>query len=70
MTSHPSGRECEETGVEDRGSCRSSEMEGRCESDCGRGEVYQATFGNEEKTALKLDMMMMTFTASLINAHH
>ena len=30
-------------------------MEGRCESDCGRDEVYPATFGNEEETGLKLD---------------
>ena len=30
-------------------------MEGRCESDCGGDEVYPATFGNEEKTGLKLD---------------
>ena len=26
-----------------------------CESDCGGDEVYPATFGNEEKTGLKLD---------------
>ena len=43
-------RECEESRVEDRGSCRSNEMEGRCESDCERNEVYPATFGDEEKT--------------------
>ena len=24
-------------------------MKGRCESNCGRNEVYPATFGNEEK---------------------
>ena len=30
-------------------------MEGRCESDCGRDEVYPATFGDEERTGLKLD---------------
>ena len=41
--------------VEDRGSWRSNEMEGRCESDRGGDEVYPATFGNEEKTGLKLD---------------
>ena len=29
-------------------------MEGRCESDRG-GDVYPATFGDEEKTGLKLD---------------
>ena len=27
------GRECEKSRVKDRGSCRSNEMEGRCESD-------------------------------------
>ena len=30
-------------------------MKGRCESDFGRDEVYPATFGDEEKTGLKLD---------------
>ena len=30
-------------------------MEGRSESDCGGDEVYSATFGDEEKTELKLD---------------
>ena len=30
-------------------------MEGRCESNCRGDEVYLATFGNEEKTRLKLD---------------
>ena len=49
------GREDEESRVKDRGSWRSNEMEGRCESDRGRDEVYPATFGNEEKTGLKLD---------------
>ena len=34
-------------------------MQGRCESDCGGDEVYLATFGNEEKTGLKLETMMM-----------
>ena len=34
---------------------RSNEMEGRCESDRGGDEVYPATFGNEDKTGLKLD---------------
>ena len=43
-------REYGESRVEDRGSCRSNEMEGRCESDRGGDEVYPATFGNEEKT--------------------
>ena len=28
------GRECEGSVVENRGSCRSNEMEGRCESNC------------------------------------
>ena len=49
------GRECEESRVEDRRSCRSNEMEGRSESDRGGDEVYSATFGDEEKTDLKLD---------------
>ena len=30
-------------------------MEGRCESDRGEDEVYPNTFGDEEKTELKLD---------------
>ena len=30
-------------------------MEGRCESDRGGDEVYPATFGNEEKSGLKLE---------------
>ena len=49
------GRECEESRVEDRGNCRSNEMEGRSESDRGGDEMYWATFGDEEKTELKLD---------------
>ena len=49
------GRECEEGRVKDRGSWRSNEMEGRCENDRVGDEVYPATFGNEEKTGLKLD---------------
>ena len=52
------GRECGKSWVEDRGSCRSKEMEGRCESYCRRDEVYPATFGDEERTGLKLDMTM------------
>ena len=40
---------------EDRGSCKLNEMEGRCESDRGKDEVYPATFGDEEKNGLKLD---------------
>ena len=32
-------------------------MEGRCESNCRGDEVYPATFGNEEKTGLKLDRL-------------
>ena len=47
--------ECEESRVKDRGSWRSNEMEGRCESDCGGDEVYPITFENEDKTGLKLD---------------
>ena len=43
------GRECEESRVEDRRSCRSNEMK-RCESDRGGDEVYLATFRDEEKT--------------------
>ena len=49
------GRECLESRVKDRGSCCSNEMEGRSESDRVRHEVHPATFGNEEKTGLKLD---------------
>ena len=49
------GRKCVESRVEDRGSCRSNEMEGRCESDCGRDEVYPATFNDKERIELKLD---------------
>ena len=49
------GRECEESLVEDRGSCRSNEMEGRYERDCERNEVYPATFGDEEKYGWKPD---------------
>ena len=49
-----SGRECEEKWVKDRGSYRSNEMEGRCESDRRGDEVYPTTFGIE-KTGLKLD---------------
>ena len=48
-------RECEKSGFEDQGSCRSNEMVGRCESNCVRDEVYPATFGDEEKTGLKMD---------------
>ena len=49
------GRECEESLVEDQGSCRSNEMEGRCESEHERDEVYLATFGDKEKNGLKLN---------------
>ena len=49
------GREYEESRVEDRESCRSNEMERKCESDCGGDEVYPATFSDDEKTGLKLD---------------
>ena len=34
---------------------RSNEMEGRCESDGERDEVYLTTLGDEEKTGLQLD---------------
>ena len=54
------GREREESRIKDRGSWRSNEMEGRCESDCGRDEVYPAIFGNEEKNGLKLDRTVMS----------
>ena len=47
------GRECEESRVEDRGSCRLNKMGGRCESDCGRDEVYLSTFGDEEKKRIE-----------------
>ena len=60
MTWRRQVEECGENRVEGRGSCRSNEMKGRCESDCGRDEVYPATFGDEERTGLKLDTMMMT----------
>ena len=49
------GRECEESRVEDRRSCRLNEMEGRSESDRRGGEVYWATFGDEGKTELKVN---------------
>ena len=49
-----SGRKCEESRVKGRGSWRSNEMEGKCESDRGGDEVYPATFGNEKKSGLKL----------------
>ena len=48
-------RECEDSLVEDQGSCRSNEMKGRCESEHERDEVYPATFGDKEKSGLKLD---------------
>ena len=50
--------ECEESRVEDLGSCRSNETEGRCENDRGRNEVYPATFGDEEKKRIKTGWMM------------
>ena len=42
------GRKRVESRVEDRGSCRSNEMEGRC-------EVHPATFDDKERIELKLD---------------
>ena len=54
------GREYEESRVENRKSWRLNDMEGRCESDRGGDEVYPATFGNEEKTGLKLDRRRKT----------
>ena len=59
-------RESEESRVEDRGSCRSNEMEGRCESDRGGDEGYPATFDDEERTGLKLDMMMTVHQQLLV----
>ena len=49
------GRVCEKSLIKDQGSCRSNEMEGRCESKHGRDEVYPATFGDKEKNGLKLN---------------
>ena len=49
------GRECEESRIEDRGSCRSNEIEVRCESNRGRDELYPATFADEEKIGLKVN---------------
>ena len=64
------GRECEESRVQDRGSWRSNEMEGRCESNRGGDEVYSATFGNEEKTGLKLDRRIaMRFGSTTTQLH-
>ena len=60
MTWRRQVEECGESRVEDRGSCRTNEMEGRCESDCGRDEKYPASFGDEERAKLKLNMMMTT----------
>ena len=48
------GRECQEKRVEDRGNCRLNKMKKRFESDRGRYEMHSATFGEEEKTGLKL----------------
>ena len=48
-------RECEKSRVENRRSYRSNKMEGRCESDGGKDEVYPATFGVEEKSGLELN---------------
>ena len=55
------GRECEESRVEDRGSCRSNEMEGRCESNHGGDEEYPATCGDEEKTDRNWMMIVRRF---------
>ena len=59
------GRECEESLVEDQGSCKSNEMEGRCESEHERDEVYPATFGDQEKNGLKLDGSMINLINQL-----
>ena len=42
------GRECEGSSLENRGSCRSNEVEERSESNRGGDKVYTATFENEE----------------------
>ena len=49
------GKECKESRVKNRESCRSNKMEKRCESDRERDEVFPATFGDEGKNGLKLD---------------
>ena len=49
------GRECEESRVEDRESCRSNEIEGRCESNREGAEMYPTAFDVKEKNGLKLD---------------
>ena len=41
------GRECEESLVENRGSCRWNEMGERCESNRGEDKVYQAVLFNK-----------------------
>ena len=40
----------------------------KCESDCGRNEMYPAIFHDEERTELKLDMMMMKAYTIIISA--
>ena len=55
MTWRRQVEECEGSRVEDRGSCRSNEMEERSESNCEGDEVYPATSGEEEETGMKLD---------------
>ena len=53
------GRECKESRVEDRRSCRSNEMEEEVRAIDGGDEVYSATFGDEEKNGIKTGLMMM-----------
>ena len=48
-------REVEGSRVENRGSYRLNEREGRCKSDCEGDEVYPASFGDKQKNGLKLD---------------
>ena len=53
------GRECEESRVEDQGSCRSNEMEEGVKAIAKGMRMHPATFDDEEKSGLKLEMMMM-----------
>ena len=63
----PGGRECEESRLEDRRSCRSNEMEARSDSDRGGDEVYSATFGDEE---IETGLMMMIIITGLEELEH
>ena len=61
-----SGRECEESRLEDR-SCSTNEMEARSDSDRGGDEVYSATFGDEE---IETGLMMMIIITGLEKLEH